>query len=241
MKELLQAQQDAKNKTLCIWSRDKNFIEKHTRKPTYYTDSGYNPTELVNESKTSKEPLESIVEYVFTANFISVYIIKLQTVAKIALTFLFTPSTDKEVVAEGKAFVEKLILGVNVGVKLERVEENGTLYARIYHPCGDIAYEIVKNGYSKLNQPKHTDFDADHFKQLKEAETIAKSKKSGIWQNIEEEENKQEKASVDDFNGIVVEIHSGDSLSVCRDVDGEIFRIFLATVKAPAMRTRDKD
>lgn len=94
---------------------------------------------------------------------------------------MFTPSTDKDVVAEGKAFVEGFILGVNVGIKFDRVEENGTLYARIYHPNGDIAYEIVKNGFSKLNQPKHTDFDADHFRHLKEGETIAKSKKSGIW------------------------------------------------------------
>ena len=75
MKTMGNAQQEAKNKTLNIWSRDKAFIEKHTRQATYYTDSGFNAVEIVAESKASKEPLDAIVEYVFTANFISVYII----------------------------------------------------------------------------------------------------------------------------------------------------------------------
>jgi hypothetical protein len=52
---------------------------------------------------------------------------------------------------------------------LERCEEGGTLVGRIYHPAGDIAYEILKNGYSKLNMPKIIDFDAEYFKTLKEA------------------------------------------------------------------------
>jgi len=78
-------------------------------------------------------------------------------------------------VAEGKAFVEKLLLHRTVGVKLEKYEPAGeaggpgNLSARIYHPAGDIAYEVLKNGYAKLNTPKNTDFDAEYFKTLKEA------------------------------------------------------------------------
>lgn len=85
---------------------------------------------------------------------------------------------DKSFVAEGKAFTEKLLLHRTVGVKLERYEPGaegaqGNLYARIYHPAGDIAYEVLKNGYAKLNTPKNTDFDAEYFKTLKEAQLIA--------------------------------------------------------------------
>jgi hypothetical protein len=81
-------------------------------------------------------------------------------------------------VAEGKTFVEKFLLHRTVGVKLERYESGtegapGNLYARIYHPAGDIAYEILKNGFAKLNTPKTTDFDADYYKTLKEAQLIA--------------------------------------------------------------------
>lgn len=35
--------------------------------------------------------------------------------------------------------------------------------------------------------------------------------------------------------GKVVEVHTGDSLTVERDADGKQFRVFLATVKAPLL------
>lgn len=58
----------------------------------------------------------------FNASFVTVYLRKFSTVAKLSLVFLFTPNTDKDLVAEGKAFVEKLLLHRNVGVTLERYE-----------------------------------------------------------------------------------------------------------------------
>mmetsp|Transcript_20434 Transcript_20434/g.19420 ORF Transcript_20434/g.19420 Transcript_20434/m.19420 type:complete len:95 (-) Transcript_20434:819-1103(-) len=94
----------------------------------------------------------------------------MQTVVKMSLVHVFTPSSlDKEVVQEGKLFSEKLILHRTVGVKFEKVEEGGNLCGRVIHPAGDISYEVLKNGFSKLNIPKNTDFDADYYKTLKEA------------------------------------------------------------------------
>ncbi len=55
-----------------------------------------------------------------------------------------------------------------IGVKLERTEEGGVLVGRIFHPAGDIAFEILKQGFAKLNTPKNIEFDADYFKTLKE-------------------------------------------------------------------------
>jgi hypothetical protein len=90
------------------------------------------------------------------------------------LVHLFTPNTlDKQVIAEGKAFTEKLLLHRTVGIKLERLEEGGNIHARIFHPAGDIAYEVLKSGFSKLMQPKNIDFDAEYYKTLKEAQLIA--------------------------------------------------------------------
>ena len=51
-----------------------------------------------------------------------------------------------------------------IGVKFERVEEGGVLVGRIFHPAGDISFEVVKNGLAKLNMPKNIEFDADYFK-----------------------------------------------------------------------------
>jgi hypothetical protein len=58
---------------------------------TYFTDSGYNSAKLLEEAKHIDKPLESIVEYVFNASFLSVYIHKFQTVVKMSLVHLFTP------------------------------------------------------------------------------------------------------------------------------------------------------
>lgn len=48
---------------------------------------------------------------------------------------------------------------------------------------------------------------------------IAQTKKLRIWKDYKMEESKQSKASQSDFNGKVVEVHSGDSLTVERDSD----------------------
>jgi hypothetical protein len=144
-------------------------LEKHKRNVTYFGEAGYNAAKLLEEAKQIDKPLMSIVEYVFNASFLSVYIHKFETVAKLSLVHLFTPQQDKEFLSEGKAFVEKLLLHKTVGLKLERVEEGGTLVGRIFHPAGDIAFEVLKNGLAKLNMPKNIDFDAEYFKTLKEA------------------------------------------------------------------------
>ena len=46
---------------------------------------------------------------------------------------------------------------------------------------------------------------------------------------------KQNKASIKDFNGRVIEVHSGDSLTVEREQDQKTVRIFLSSVKAPQL------
>jgi staphylococcal nuclease domain-containing protein 1 len=173
--ELLAAQQEAKNKKTGVWSTDEKHIQKHTRNVTYFSDAGYNAAKLFEEAKGIDKPLEAIVEYVFSASYVTVFIHKFQTVAKVQMVHLFTPTQqmDKELVAEGKTFTEKLLLHRTVGVKLEKMEEQGNLMAKIYHPAGDIAYEVLKAGFSKLSQPKNIDFDAEYYKTLKEAQLIA--------------------------------------------------------------------
>ncbi len=58
---------------------------------TYFSDSGYSAGKLYEESRAIDKPLEAIVEYVFNASYLTVYIHKFQTVAKISLVHLFTP------------------------------------------------------------------------------------------------------------------------------------------------------
>ena len=46
------------------------------------------------------------------------------------------------------------------------------MIGRIYHPNGDIASEVLKNGFARLSTPKDMNFDADYFRELKQAQLI---------------------------------------------------------------------
>jgi len=61
---------------------------------------------------------------------------------------------------------------------------------------------------------------------------IGQSKRLGIWHDLVQEEQKTNSGD-DNFSGRVVEVHSGDSLTVERDSDLDRIRLFLACVKAP--------
>lgn len=90
--ELVAAQNEAKTKKLALHhGGDEKFLEKHTRSVTYFSDSGYSGAKLLEEAKVIDKPLEAIVEYVFNATFMTVYIHKFQTVAKVSMVFMFTP------------------------------------------------------------------------------------------------------------------------------------------------------
>lgn len=74
--ELLAAQNEIKTKKTGVWTTNEDQIEKHTRTVTHFQDSGYNPTKLLELSKTVDAPLESIIEYVFNASQVSAYVHK---------------------------------------------------------------------------------------------------------------------------------------------------------------------
>ena len=107
-----------------------------------------------------------------------------------------------------------------IGMKFTRVDDNnGNLVGRIHFPQGDIAAEVLKKGFAKLSNPKDTNFDSNYFKELKNAQLIGQSKREGLWKFVDESDLMPNKSSISDFNGKVVEVHSGDSLTVERESD----------------------
>ena len=106
-----------------------------------------------------------------------------------SLLHLFTPqSTDKDILEKGKAFMEKMLLHKTVGIKLARVDESGNLVGRIFFSAGEIAAEILKNGYSKLSTPKDSNFDAAYYKELKQAQMVGQTKRAGMWHDLKDSE-----------------------------------------------------
>jgi len=105
-----------------------------------------------------------------------------------------------------------MLLHKTVGVKLARIDESGNLVGRVHFPAGDIACEALKNGLARLSTPKDMNFDSEYYGELKKAQLVGQGKRLGIWKNFKADETKQ-----DSFTGKVVEVHSGDSLTVEKD------------------------
>jgi endonuclease YncB( thermonuclease family) len=153
---------------------------------------------------------------------------------------LYTPrETEQAIYDEGKAFIEKMLLHKTVGIKLNKVDDNnGNLVGRIHFPHGEIAAEILKRGFAKLSTPKDSDFDAQYYRELKQAQLIGQTKRAGLWKDLDKSDLTQNKSNVNDFVGKVVEVHSGDSLTVERESDHSSLRVFLSSVKAPSINNR---
>jgi endonuclease YncB( thermonuclease family) len=139
----------------------------------YFGEADYNPAKLLAVASQETKPLAAILEHVFSASFVTLYVYKLQAVVKVNLLHLYTPKeAPKELVEDGKAFVDKMLLHKTVGLKLVRVDERGELVGRIHFSAGEIAAEILKNGFCKLSTPKDSNFDASYFKELKQAQLV---------------------------------------------------------------------
>jgi staphylococcal nuclease domain-containing protein 1 len=233
---LIKLSEEPKAKKVGVWATEPKHIEKHTRQVVYFGESDYMPAKLLAEANKEAKPLAAVLEHVFSASYVTLYVYRLQTVVKMSLLHLFTPqSTDKDILEKGKAFMEKMLLHKTVGVKLARVDESGGLVGRIFFSAGEIAAEVLKSGYSKLSTPKDSNFDAAYYKELKQAQMIGQTKRAGIWHDLKDSELQQNKSKVDDFCGRVVEINSGDSLTIEKDSDLSHERIFLSSVKAPGL------
>lgn len=74
---------------------------------------------------------------------------------------------------------------------------------------------------------------------LRDAERKAKQSKAGIWHNYVPPASAGVKLS-DDFIGTVVEVVSGDVVSVKDSASGTERRVTLSSIKAPRMGARDR-
>lgn len=70
------AANEAKGKKTGVWNTDEKYLKKNTRDVTYFSESGFSAAKIFEESKNTEKPLECIVEYVFSASFVSAYIHK---------------------------------------------------------------------------------------------------------------------------------------------------------------------
>ena len=90
--DLISAQTQVKSKKHGVHTTEEKQLLKHTRNVTYFSDTGYSASRLFEDAKGIEKPLEAIVEYVFNASFVTIFIHKFETVAKVSLIHLYTPA-----------------------------------------------------------------------------------------------------------------------------------------------------
>ena len=242
--EISSAIEEAKRKRLGMYDEDADHSQ-YVRKLTYSNSKDFDVDEVYEKAKKSKKPYKARVEYVFSPNAVNVYIETLSIVTRINMVHIYTPQQERQISIQAKEMVEKLILNRTVGVEILKIDNYGTLVGRIHHPQGDIALELVKKGLSKILVPEGDDYDKDYYRQLKDAQDVASIKQNGLWKVSKDEESKKKTKGYDskkkNFDAKVIEVHSGDSLTVIPEGSSEGRRLFLASIKAPAMARRDSD
>uniref|UniRef100_A0A0G4GWZ7 Uncharacterized protein n=1 Tax=Chromera velia CCMP2878 TaxID=1169474 RepID=A0A0G4GWZ7_9ALVE len=134
--------------------------------------------------------------------------------------------------AEAKYFVESRLLNRDVEVRVEGCDDFGNILGSVYHPNGQIALLLLKNGLAKVvdgsarltESPLH----------LREAMKEAQAKRLRKWKNWQPAQISGAK----EYAGKVVEVVSGDVLMV-QDltVTGQRVerRLYLASIRCPRL------
>jgi staphylococcal nuclease domain-containing protein 1 len=243
--KLQAAEAEAKKAKLGMWTTDQATLAKHKRKLQSASDPLFDVQDVMKLAKEGKE-LDVVVDYVINCAVYSVFVKSLNTYIKLSLRFVAIPNArDQTIYKAGKSYVERLILHKDIKVVIHSVDGDRTFLGDLVDKKGGIANFILKNGYSKLFINNSTPYTTDELNAMKEAQRQAKKEKLRIWKNEKDEEGedgekgfavgkeKKEKTSKGEFNAIVQQIHSGDSLTVKNLTTGEVSRIFLSHMKAP--------
>lgn len=241
--EISKAIDEAKKNRLGMYNEDGEH-SKHKRKVVYSNTPDFDAADVLKKAQKVKKPFKAVVEYVFSPNAVNVYVETLSVVTRVMMNHIYTPAQERQFSIEAKEFIEKTILNRIVGVDFQRLDDHDNLVGRIHHKKGDIDVELVKRGLAKVLIPQEDNYDKEHYKKLKDAQDIAQINQVGMWKSLSKEESKSKSKSYDptqkNFEAKVLEVHSGDSLTIAPD-GGEPRRIFLASIKAPAMAKKDTD
>jgi len=245
--ELKEFQDEAKKGEKGKWTSDDNKIKENSVSILFPGMGGYDAEKVINTilSKESGKT-EGIVEYVFSPTLINVLLVKYKIVVKVSLEYLMgLPGGAKATEAQqklnkrAKAFLDKLIQHHDVIVKCSKYEgSSGTVHGRIETKDGkDVSQEVLVNGYSKL-LIQTEEMDTKYYTTLRLALNKAQVDKKGFWKESSitasgKEEDKSSDKGI--FTARVIEVHSGDSLTIQKIGSTEEKRVFLAGIRAPKL------
>ena len=183
---------DAENKGLGVYASGEARLAGQ-RKVTYSLDESFDAAGFVKAAIKAGKPAGAIIEHVFpNGSAYQLYVPFFKVQVKVNLAYIFPPLAKKNeeaIALKACAFSYARLLHRTVGLKVEGLDRNGSVVGRLLHPAGDIAEELLKQGFAKVVAPQKSEdkedltpkFDQDYFAKLKQVEVIAKSKKLGLW------------------------------------------------------------
>lgn len=242
--ELKDIQDSAKVKGVGIWSDEEEETKTH-EKIIFPGTTGYNMEKVFKEVQKEKGETKGIVEYQFMTNAYNVLLVKYKTVVKIASDYIFNlpggpKATEKQqkLSKKAKAFAERAVQHQDVTVIMEKYDSsNSVILGRILMPNGhDLATELIVNGYGKLKM-QTADMDAKYYASLRVALNQAQLGHKGFWKDSESKTGGEKNK----YSAYVIEVNSGDSITVIKEGGSEEIRLFLAGVKAPKLASNKGD
>jgi len=167
-----------KAKAAKVGKHDPNASKNNTRKNNSIDD-----VEAFLK-KNSKKRIKAVVESVIDGSTIKLMLLPEGYMITLYISGIKCPSESEEFGDEAKFFVEIRLLQKDVEVTLEGVLSNNktpSFFGTIYHPAGEIAVELVKQGFATCQNRsmKYLEGSAD---KLRAAERQAKEKKLRKWQ-----------------------------------------------------------
>lgn len=128
------------------------------------------------------------------------------------------------------------LLHREVDVLLQGVDKQGNLFGAVLHPKGDVRLELLKQGLARVVDWSLTYVSRADAMAMRQAENEGKRSRLRLWRDwtppqIDGDAN---------YSGTVVEVHSGDQISVTVPPAsgsgiGEERRVALSSIKAPRM------
>ena len=231
---------EAKKNKENIWA-DKVELEKHKRSLTKFDDKDFDFKTV--EEKCLGKDVECMIEHIINCSSYILFVKDLNCFIRFNPRFLAIPNNTKEplIYKSGKAFVERLILHRDYKIRFHSVDENKNFVGDVLDVKGDLTVQILRGGYTKVFTGNST-ISNDELTALKNAQQFAMNERLRLWKNHTEDgtvhikqTGSTKSTDKSSFEGVCLQIHSGDSMSVKHKTTGELIRVFLSHLKAPKL------
>ncbi|CAD8162146.1 unnamed protein product [Paramecium pentaurelia] len=219
------AQNLAKQNGKGIWSKKEELVK-------------YNKIEL--KDVKPKQYTQCFVEDVQGLFVFYAYIPELQGLVKCSYGEVFMPTSVSQVLQNrAKWTIQELILQQEVTLTVQGQDEKfQSLRVDIKKKDLDVKKELVSLGYFRLSPNAFQLInDQKRYNELKETQSQAEIKLIGIWKDAMKQQQQQQSVVLQGgkqtYTAKIIEVHSGDQLTVMNVNNRQQSRVLLASIKAP--------